>query len=374
MYGWVLGLALAVLPAAPQEPRAELWRAVALHEKGDLEGAVRAYRAYLATEPDSVEARSNLGAALSRAGRFDEAISEYNAALQRAPGNAPILLNLALAYYKSGRVTEAVPRFELAASLAPQFRDQVALLLASSHLRLEQFSKALAVLAPLESRASNEPAFQYLYGTALVGAGQTERGAAQIEKILQRGDSAEARLLQATLELQRGDRESARAHLEQAAALNPRLPAVHVRLGEILMGLGESGRAREEFRQELSIDPSDFQAHQHLGVLARQEQDYDEARAQFEQALRVRPADTGVRFQIAGLDVATGRLDEARRRLTELLAEAPRFTEAHSLLATVFYRMKQPEQGDRERAAAQRLRNEQESAGQAARPRGGGGR
>jgi tetratricopeptide (TPR) repeat protein len=54
---------------------------------GDLDGAIRAYRDYLAVEPDSVQARSNLGAALARAGRYDEAIAEYDRALQKSPDN-----------------------------------------------------------------------------------------------------------------------------------------------------------------------------------------------------------------------------------------------------------------------------------------------
>jgi tetratricopeptide (TPR) repeat protein len=74
-----------------QEPAASpgtlLQHAIALHKAGDLEGAIRAYREYLAAEPDSVQARSNLGAALAGTGRYDEAIAEYAYALQQSPDN-----------------------------------------------------------------------------------------------------------------------------------------------------------------------------------------------------------------------------------------------------------------------------------------------
>src|SRR5690349_22425814 len=102
-------------------------RAIVLHKSGDLENAIRAYREYLTARPDSIEARSNLGAALARAGRYEEAIAEYNHALSQAPQNPAILLNLGLAYYKTGRAAEAAPRFEQAVSLAPQFKDQAEL-------------------------------------------------------------------------------------------------------------------------------------------------------------------------------------------------------------------------------------------------------
>src|SRR5580704_12898673 len=84
-----------------------LQRAVTLHQAGDLDGAIRAYREFLAVDPDSVKARSNLGAALARAGRYDEAIAEYNLGLQKSPDNPALLMNLGLAYYKTGRHAEA---------------------------------------------------------------------------------------------------------------------------------------------------------------------------------------------------------------------------------------------------------------------------
>ena len=77
----------------------------------------QAYREYLAIAPESLQARSNLGAALARAGRYDEAIAEYNTGLQKSPDNPALLMNLGLAYYKTGRHAEAAARFERAVSL-----------------------------------------------------------------------------------------------------------------------------------------------------------------------------------------------------------------------------------------------------------------
>src|SRR5450432_4103550 len=75
-----------------QQPVAEpmLRHAIELHQAGDMEGAIREYRAYLKQVPHNVMARSNLGAALSRAGHYEEAITEYKQALDREPGNLPI--------------------------------------------------------------------------------------------------------------------------------------------------------------------------------------------------------------------------------------------------------------------------------------------
>ena len=80
-----LCLALA-LPAVAQQGAREidpaLQPAVRLHRAGDLEGAIRAYRAYLKRTPASVEARSNLGAVLAGLGKYEQAIAEYKIALR----------------------------------------------------------------------------------------------------------------------------------------------------------------------------------------------------------------------------------------------------------------------------------------------------
>jgi tetratricopeptide (TPR) repeat protein len=335
----------------------------------DPEEAIRGYHQYLDAHPDSVEARSNLGAALARAGRYDEAIAEYDRALAKSPDNPALLLNLGLAYYKTGRPADAAARFERAVSLAPQFKDQVTLLLASCYNSLGKYKQAIALLAPLDQAKSSDQAFDYLYGTALIGDGQNASGAAVIDRILSHGDSAEALLLRGTLKLRANDRDGAQADVEKAIALNPRLPGAHARLGELLLGVGESDRARKAFGQELAIDPDEFTSNLNMGVLAKQDQQYVEARSYFERALKAHPNDPGVRYQMANLDLATGNVDQARKTLEALIAESPEFAEAHATLATVYYRLDRRADGDRERAIAQKLTDQRDAAQTGAVPR-----
>jgi tetratricopeptide (TPR) repeat protein len=354
-------------PAA--SPETILQHAIVLHQAGDLDGAIRAYREYLNAQPDSVEARSNLGAALARAGRYEEAIAEYDRALSKSPQNPALLLNLGLAYYKTGRPAEAATRFEQASALAPQFRDQVTLLLASCYNSLGKYKQAIALLAPLEQEKSADQAFDYLYGAALLGDNQDASGAAVIDRILSRGDSAEARLLRGTLKLRANDHDGAMAEVEKAIALNGRLPGAHARLGEILFAVGELERARTAFSQELALDPEEFVSNLDMGVLTKQDQDYVEARRYFERALKVRPNDPGVRYQLANVDLATGNPDQARKALEALIAESPDFAEAHATLAAVYYRLGRSADGEREHAIAKKLIDQRDATQTGARPR-----
>src|SRR5207253_91309 len=74
--------------AQPSESDRAFAHAVQLHRNGDLEGAVREYRAVLSSDPNRIDARSNLGAVLAKLGRYEEAIEEYRQALNTNPSEA----------------------------------------------------------------------------------------------------------------------------------------------------------------------------------------------------------------------------------------------------------------------------------------------
>lgn len=358
-----LSLALAIFTSfAWAQPASEkhLKDAISLHQSGNFEGAIPEYREYLKARPDSMLARSNLGAALAHIGRYDEAIEEYKRALAKEPRNAAVLLNLGLTYYKTDRIPEAAQQLELVMTLGPPSR-QTILLLADCDVRLGENKKAIALLSPLEKDNAVDAAFNYLFGAALVRGGQPERGGVMIDRILRNGDSAEARLLLGTTKLFAMDYSGALPDLKKAVELNPRLPEVHSYYGQALLRTGDAAGAGVEFHAELERNPTDFMANLQLGVLAKEDQNYAEASRYFDRALRCRPGDPGVRYQVATIDIALGKVEEARNELEKLVKESPEFTEAHVSLATVYYRLKLKPEGDRERAIVQKLLAEQQA-------------
>src|SRR5215211_7068220 len=147
--------AVCVGGVSAQRPSAdvesEFERAVQLHQSGDLQGAVRAYVAILATHPARVDVRSNLGAAYSALGRYEDAIDQYKRALAIDVANYPIRFNLALAYYKAAWFKEAAAEFEglLAAAPATPQTLNARLVLADSQVRLGEYKKVIQALSPL---------------------------------------------------------------------------------------------------------------------------------------------------------------------------------------------------------------------------------
>ena len=104
---------------------------------GRLPEAIAHYHAALQIQPESVEARTDLGSALAKTGHFEQAIAEYETALRIAPDCAICRSNLALAgtqlagasfekgvaLQKSGHVPEAIAQFEAALRLKPDYAE-----------------------------------------------------------------------------------------------------------------------------------------------------------------------------------------------------------------------------------------------------------
>jgi tetratricopeptide (TPR) repeat protein len=345
---------------AGQSPQELLKQAIASHRAGKLDDAVREYRIFLDMYPDMVQVRSNLGAALAAQGQYQAAIVEYKRALSNAP-NPQISLNLARAYYKAAQFSSAIEQLESVGSALRGDLESVQLL-ADCYLRTGQYQKVIDLLKPLRRSEPDNLGIAYMLGTALVRGGQAGEGQLVIDQILKHGDSAEACLLMGTTKFGVNDFAGALVDLKRAVELNPALPDAHAYYGLSLLGTGDQEGARKAFQRELEINPNNFEANLRLGFLLREDLDNSAAMPYLVRALEVRPGDFGVRFQIAGADLALGRIEKAQTELEAILKEAPNFTEAHVILATVYYRQKRKPDGDRERALAERLRAAEQAA------------
>jgi hypothetical protein len=92
------------------------------------------------------------------------------------------------------------------------------MLLADCHLQMGENKKVIELMTPLDRNRPDDLGISYLLGTALVRDGQGEKGQVYIEKIMRRGDSAEARLLMGTTHMMiRSEDESKSAFGEWVA-------------------------------------------------------------------------------------------------------------------------------------------------------------
>jgi tetratricopeptide (TPR) repeat protein len=354
----------AVAQTRPDELEQAFARATRLHESGDVEGAIRGYHSILAKRPERVDVRSNLGAAYSRLGRYEEAITQYKEALRLDGRNQTIRFNLALAYYKGALFVEAAEELTsflaTAAADLPQ-RSNAVLVLADCQVRIGNYKKVIESLSPLADADPNNRTVAFLLGSALIGDGQLNRGQLLIDKVFRDEDSAQAHLLLGSILLLADDGHGAIREFERAIKLDPKLPTLHAWYGRALMRMGDSPRAKDAFRVELSANQNDFDANLFTGVLLRQDRDFDEAFRYLSRAIRLRPRDQYGRYHLAAVYVSMGKSNDALPLLEGVAKEFPDFSEARVLLASVYYRLKRKEDGDREKAAVQKLAAEQQA-------------
>ncbi len=348
----------AFAQSGPESGDAMFARAVQLHQSGDIEGAIRSYEAILVRYPQSVEVRSNLGAAYSKLGRYEDAINQYVQALKVDNKNETIRFNLALAYYKAAMFSEAADelmRFMAAAPDALPQRTNAVLLLADCNVRLGKYKTVIEALSPLAEADPNNRSVAFLLGSALLSDGQLSRGQQVIDRVFHDEDSAEAHLLLGSTLLLADDGHGAIKEFRRAIELDGKLPTLQAWYGRALMRMGDAASAMSAFKAELQTNPNDFDANLFTGVLLRQDKQHDEALKYLTRAIGLRPRDQYARYHLAAVYVATGRLNDALPLLEGVAKEVPEFSEARVLLASVYYRLNRKQDGDREKAAVQKL-------------------
>jgi tetratricopeptide (TPR) repeat protein len=316
----------------------------------------------LAIDPKLLEARANLGAALAAAGQFDAAIDEDNRALEQAPGNIALRKNLGLAYYKKGDMAHS--RTEFAAVNAARPSDiGTAILLGYADIKLERGAEAATMLMPLEAGHESNMDFEYVLAYAMMLGGKEAEGLPRMEKVARATQSADAYFLAGSARLPRMEFKEARADLDAALQLNPALPGLWTQAGQARDALGDTDAARAAFEAALREDPKDFMANLYLGTMKLKQRDLDGARPLLTQALELQPTMPEARFQMAKLNSMAGNNAEAAATLEDLVKADPKWLDPHIELAAVYYKLKRPEDGAREREIVQQIEAQQQKAG-----------
>ena len=339
------GIQLACQQASPQALYDGAGKAL---DAGDPAQAIKLYEELLALRPDSIEARTNLGVALAQSGRYEEAEQQYRKVLSLDPENETAHLNLALALYKRADFGRARIEFEELRKLH-RANQQALYLLADCDLRLGNYKDTIALLEPAYDAHPDDAALDYLLGTALIKDGQTQKGGAVIDRIMRNGNAALASVLMGAAQYSAGDYKTSAGTVKKALDQNPEIPGAWTLYGRALVGSGEYEEAKTAFQRALQLDPNDFDACLLLGGILRHDGDTENAASYIKRALALRPDSAAVQYQISALAATTGRLEEACSGFEKLVKEWPDFVEAHLQLATVYARLHQTRESQRER-------------------------
>jgi tetratricopeptide (TPR) repeat protein/peroxiredoxin len=349
-----LGIFVGALPAHGQNPAAFAERAMQLQQAGDYAGAADAWGNVVRLQPDSVAAHVNLGVVLVNLGRYDAAITEYETADKLLPGDPRIALNTALAYEKSGRTEEAQKRYAALHNFNPQ-DSRVTMLLANCRLATGNNGGVIELLQPLAAQNPDDLAVSYMLGMALLREGRVTEGQVFLDRILSRGDTAEARFLLGTRMFESGDYPAAVKQLASAIELNGKLPEVQALYGRALLNTGDPDGALAAFRNELASNPNDYSANLGIGQILTVRRDFTNGTEALRRALLVRPRSSEAQLALAECLSAAGQQREALPYAKSAVEARPQSGEAHRTLAAIYTGLHESAAAARERHLAQTL-------------------
>lgn len=359
--GVVLLGALTALASAspPQSPDAQqlFQEASEAQQRGDAGLAVSKYQQLIKLHPEITAAHANLGVVLVSLGRYDEAITQYHIALAEAPDDPALRLDLGLAYYKKGDFAGAAAQFAALHKDDPS-NLRITILLGNCQIQLGLISQALALLQPLEKDNADNLDLEWALGMALIDSGDTREGLERVQKVAEKRQSVEAYQLAANLYLGLTYFDKARRDAEAVIHLNPRLPKAYVVLGMVDDYSGDEKSAEEDFQKALELDPNDLQARVQLGSVFCNERKLDAARQQLNRALAQEPNSDTALYLMGRVERAQGNLQAALKYLESAEQKDPQWLMPHIELTALYYLLKRPDDGAREKTIVDQLRAE----------------
>jgi tetratricopeptide (TPR) repeat protein len=271
----------------------------ALEGRGDVDGAIRAYREALEKAPDTAEIRAELAGLYARVGQADLSIAEAEAALAVEPGNREAhrilgFVQAALADRPGGQA------------------DRGALVTAA----IEHLTQALA-------GGVRDPGAELTLGRLYVGSGSYEEAVRTLTAFLiDQPGYPEGMLLLATAHEGVGDPGEAAAVLARLVAQSPDQVAARVRLGELYEQSTRWAEAAAVWRELADDSPGGEYRTRYAAALVNGG-DLAGGRRELVAVTRDAPRDISAWYLLSQVERRAGNADEAERAAREIAAIDP---------------------------------------------------
>jgi tetratricopeptide (TPR) repeat protein len=269
-------------PAASSAVREHFASAQEAQRQGDYAVAEREYRAVIAEEPNFAEVHMNLGLVYQLQDRTQEAMAEFRRALKINPTLTGANFFIGVNYCKNGEGASAVPYLKVASQQEPN-RPDIWLWLATAQDQIGENQAEVTTLKHALGLQSLNIDTLYLLGSAYEKLGKQE--VAKLEKAAPASSWSEQLLGESYSSSTQWSYAVIR--FQNAIALSPNRPGLHVRLGEVFLHAGRLDQAAQEFERELQIDPSNLRAVVRRGEAKLIEGDTDSALDDWTRALAI---------------------------------------------------------------------------------------
>ncbi len=273
-------------------------------------------------DPSYVKAHENIARALNFEGKSDLAFQKYSEILKEFPDTAAVdtHVDIALLLLKRRRFDEAMTHFRKALEADPSRPFSITLLSEIHAARSEGTLTAAKAIAILREAAQLQPKSPALHGNL------------------------------AEMLMDAGNVDEAIVHYRRLAELAPANAAVHRCLADALMQKGNVDEAIEHYQRVVELEPANAAVHNLLADLLQKRGKMSQAIEQYRKTLAFSPNDASAYNDLGSTLAQQGKIDEAVECFRKALKIDPAFAQAHATLGSLLYL-----QGRRQEGIAQWL-------------------
>jgi tetratricopeptide (TPR) repeat protein len=313
-------------------------------------------------DPGNLDARANLGVLLFFRGEYASAVSQLHAALKIQPNLWKIRALLGLAEVHTSDAADALNDLEAAFPLIQdkKLKVEVGLELVGLYNQSSDLDDAAGIITQLRKADPENAEVQYAaYRTYADLSGES-----MLELSLAAPDSAQMHQLLAHEETREGNTNAAIAQYRKAIAIDAHLPGVHYELAEILHTSEDpvvKKEAEQEYRAAVAESPQDEKAICKLGEIAAAKGDLKQTYDDYAKAAALQPADAEAKLGLAKALIEMNEPDKALLLLEASAQLEPTSSAVHYRLATLYKKMRRPQDAEREVALYKKYKEMKEN-------------
>lgn len=293
-------------------------RAFEMYERGRWAEAESELRKALSLNPDQAEWHFNLGLTLEAAGRDREALASYQRATELLPEQPDPLLAAGVVANRLGLSEQAIPMLDTVLRLdcrneAAYCNKIEALIRMGNHDEAETtFYMAQQALETPSAHCLAIIAESLMHRGQYARAGWCLKEALRLEPTLPRVAGRLGNVYSALGKRQRALQLYLRELRDDPGNIDTLLD-----YGELLIELGRMPEAAEKFRRVLELEPANVDAHLRLGQIAMRSKRYEQAHLEFELVYKLDAQYPRIRQYLAEALLKRGRNEAARACLRD---------------------------------------------------------
>ena len=302
----------------PGDARLEYAQGMLSADLGYPEAAAASFRRAVASNPNFLVARQDLGGTLVKMGKWKEAAEILGPLAQVQPNSYIVAYMNALALQNSQRKKAAEGEVRRALTLDAKSADAHILLgiILSSQ---GQYQEAITELSNAATLDANSFDAHFYLGRSRYALSDTAGATEALQKaVALRPDNPEARFFLGTVLEVAGDQEGAMTQYKELQRISPEDARGYVGLGGVLGKTGKTEEALVQLRRARELDPSNFETSLSLGRLLAKAGNIAESIGFLQEAARESPQSPEIHYQLALSLQRVGRKAEAAKEFAEV--------------------------------------------------------